>query len=84
MVITKNRIPAIMTAARYHWKKFKMSRKEKRKSREITKTLNDYEVRLNQIEKTLEMILATLKDLEFDSEAIRPREQARIEGGQCM
>ena len=61
-----------------------MSEKEKRKSREITKTLSDYEVRLNQIEKTLEMILARLKDLESNSEAIRPREQARIEGGQCM
>ena len=52
--------------------------------KEITKTLNDHEVRLNQIQKTLEMILATLKDLKSDSEAIRPREQARIEGGQCM
>ena len=84
MVILKNRISTIMTAARYHWNKFRTSRVEDRTLKEITKTLNDHEVRLNQIEKSLEMILATLKDLEFDSEAIRPREQARIEGGQCM
>jgi tetrahydromethanopterin S-methyltransferase subunit G len=76
VVVNDNTIPTIMTSEQYH-------RTASDRNKEIDRRLNEVSKRLEQIEVKLNMILAIMQDPSFDLEAVRRRNQARIEGGQC-
>jgi len=74
VVVNDNAIPTIMTSAQSH----------RNRLDETDRILKDHAKRLGQIEVKLDKLLAMVSELKFHYEALRLRNQARIDGGQCM